>query len=280
MISRRRLLALGLGTAVGGAVRPAAARRASRAGATPRTLEAAVASFETLLSSEACQHVAAAPPARLIEYERGFDWLRRLRWHETWPMAEGHVGRALRGECAALRFSEAELTAYLIVTIAQRHGAPKLDLPAQLAPFREAHRREREAQERRDAACRAGKTCVRLGFLEIDDQLYFSRGSSRPRAGEDQRILEIAKMLTGSHDFLEVEIQGHAAAGEAHPAELALDRARAVVDALVRTGAPSRKLTAHGLGARFRNTQAQPTAGHDRERRADLILLRRERPLP
>jgi outer membrane protein OmpA-like peptidoglycan-associated protein len=271
-LTRRRWLALG----VGAVVVPAARFAHALGRDAPRTLDDAVAAFETLISPEALAHLAATPDARLPEYERGFDRIRALRWHEgaVWPIAEGPVGKALEAQCEGLGFRRQDLTAYLITTLARRHSGRGRDVAAQIAQFHEIRaREEKEEGVRRKAGVHVFKCRI-----ELLDQFYFAAGAATPRTRPQELIDAIAATLIGNPQFLEVEAQGHASAGEPRADELSRARALDVVAALVRAGLPASRLTAHGLGARFRNTEPNRVAGRDRDRRVELVILRVVRP--
>jgi outer membrane protein OmpA-like peptidoglycan-associated protein len=276
-LTRRRVLTLAAGAAVTRAARAAAGPRRLEM---PRTLEAAVASMETLISPEAIDKIASLAEALQFEYRWGVGHIRRERWGEPWSYEQaGSVVGALAAECAAAGFATNELNDYLISTIAWRRRGRTLDIAAQLAPFREARRRREEQQAKREAESkRTGKMIIRRGYLEILDLVYFARGSVKALPGQEELVDAIAKTLVGSPEMLHLEVQAHAAPGEARPSDLSRERALAVLEDLVRLGVPTERLTAHGLGTRFPNREPAKTPkpyARDARSRAEIAILRR-----
>lgn len=272
--TRRRVLALAAGAAVS---------RVGRAGAqalqTPRTLRGCVESMETLISPEAIDRIAELSEARQFEYARGVGHLRQTRWGEA---CGGAVYGALERECFAGGFRPEELNDYIISTIAWRRRGRPLDVAAQLAPFHEARRREEERSAKAEAATRQpGVRILRchLEFVFFIEPLCFVRGTTAVSPGQEKLKEGLAKTIVGNPHLLHLEVQGHAARGEAGPADLSRERAVAVLQELVRLGAPAERLTVHGLGTRFPFVPSDfpgtpKRDARDADARAEIALLR------
>jgi hypothetical protein len=96
----------------------------------------------------------------------------------------------------------------------------------------------------RGAASEPTKDCVWIDVFEILDRVYFDPGSSRLRPVSQPIVDALAATIKANPRIDELGVVGARAANE--PDALALDRANAMVAALVARGVPARQLAAHG----------------------------------
>lgn len=96
----------------------------------------------------------------------------------------------------------------------------------------------------RGSASEPRKDCVWIDVFEILERVYFDPGSSRLRQSSEPIVDAIAETIKANPRIDKLGVVGARAANE--PDALALDRATAMVAALVARGVPAQQLEAHG----------------------------------
>jgi outer membrane protein OmpA-like peptidoglycan-associated protein len=120
-----------------------------------------------------------------------------------------------------------------------------------------------------------GRVIVTDSAIEVLDMIYFKTGSDTVEAPSYPIADAVAETLMGNPSITLIEIQGHAAAGEADPYGIATRRAAAVRAYLMRKGVAGNRLAVQAYG----NTQPIDTRNDERarakNRRVAFLILKR-----
>ena len=100
------------------------------------------------------------------------------------------------------------------------------------------------SSRRTETAAAPPKNCVWIEVFEILERVYFDPGSSGLRGASTPIVDAIAETIKANPRIDKLGVVGARSAGEADA--LALDRANAMVAALIARGVPARQLEAHG----------------------------------
>ena len=106
-------------------------------------------------------------------------------------------------------------------------------------------------------------------FLSLPDEVLFERGSDRLQPGAERRLRAVARALR-THPGTRVVIRGHASEREKRENALSEARAKAVRRYLLDEGVAPSRVTAVGMGARFRVASDDTAEGRQRNRRAEI----------
>lgn len=129
---------------------------------------------------------------------------------------------------------------------------------------------EKEPMVQVITASQMGTALDRDGFIALDIQFDFASSSIKP--GSRPAIAEIAALLKARPD-LRVGVEGHTDdVGDAQSnMALSLERARAVVAALVAAGVPESRLVAAGFGEERPIADNRTEEGRARNRRVEMV---------
>ncbi len=113
------------------------------------------------------------------------------------------------------------------------------------------------------------------GSVQILEQVHFDLGTNAIDDDENEILTEVAATLLSRSDILRVEVQGHTdtTGGLALNAQLSLERAQAVREALIKKGVPPERLVAHGYGPLRPLTENATEAGRAQNRRVEFAIL-------
>jgi len=120
-----------------------------------------------------------------------------------------------------------------------------------------------------------GRVIVTDTAIEILDNIYFAAGSDSVRRESMPIVDGVAATLAGNPSIKQVEVQGHAAAGERDPLGLSDRRAAAVQAALMAKGVPASRLTAQGYGATQPLDRGATERARAKNRRVAFLILKR-----
>lgn len=109
--------------------------------------------------------------------------------------------------------------------------------------------------------------------IEVREQIYFAHNDAALTADALKLIEAIAEVLLKLDVKLEVE--GHAAQGEARPLRLSKARARVVLEALTARGVPAARLRPVAFAAEHPISLDEP----ERNRRASFRVIEKQEPL-
>jgi len=131
-------------------------------------------------------------------------------------------------------------------------------------------------EEDEDGCPDHGHVRVEESQIIILDKIYFTAGSAEIRAPSRPIVEAIAATLRGNPQIRRVEVQGHAAPGEADAWGVSAARARAVRQALVDLGVDVARLDARPYGDTRPVDPRQAIAAAERNRRAEFFILAME----
>jgi outer membrane protein OmpA-like peptidoglycan-associated protein len=120
-----------------------------------------------------------------------------------------------------------------------------------------------------------GRVVVTDTAIEILDMVYFPTKSSGIKKESEPILDATAASLNGNPSILRVEVQGHAASGEANAMKLSEDRARAVKAYLVKKGVDSKRLQVQGYGDTQPLVRGNSEKDRAKNRRVAFLILKR-----
>jgi outer membrane protein OmpA-like peptidoglycan-associated protein len=126
-----------------------------------------------------------------------------------------------------------------------------------------------------------GRVIISQSSIQILDQLFFKRDSSKLEANTRPMIEAIAATLKGNPDLSLIEVAGHAC-GDSNPRDISQSRADAVRGALVGLGVEGRRLRARGYGGDqpLSAGTSEEVCGRNRRVQINILQRREEAPSP
>ncbi len=111
------------------------------------------------------------------------------------------------------------------------------------------------------------------GALMILEHLMFERSAISPRPGSVPVLEELAKLLREHPEITLVSVEGHADVTEPNGEAISRNRAKAVIEALVKRGVERTRLSPIGLAASKPLDEGKGPAALQRNRRVELRIV-------
>jgi OOP family OmpA-OmpF porin len=123
---------------------------------------------------------------------------------------------------------------------------------------------------------RKGRVVTTSTTIEILGPITFAPNDAHLAPRHKKMIHAVAQTLLGNPSIRLMEVEGFADRSEAHPDQLGLARATAVMAALVAAGVPTYRLSAASLGATQQLDPSPLATLQDKNRRIEFLIVRRD----